>query len=361
MGPPRLRAVAARLAAEGRISPEAAPGWGAVAAAGGRDAPSPHVQAFAAAAAWLATLFLYGALACAGGLREGLWIPVGLAGCIAATLLRRGVAGVFPEQVALSASLTGEVLAIAGVAEGTGSAAATAAAALVLEGALLLLYPDAAHRAISAAGAAIASLVLVGCLEVAWLGEVAVAGLGAAVGAVWLSRPRDTAGRWDVLREPVRLGLVAALFSALFVSVLAPDFRPGEGDRWWFRPGPVATACLAGALLVLVLRVLRESAVPPASRAGIAALAGTAAVGALTLRAPGVVAGTGVLVLALRCRSRPLLGAGIVFLLLFGSAFYYWLEVTLLDKSLALLGSGAVLLILWFLFVRAGKGKEAAG
>ena len=43
-------------------------------------------------------------------------------------------------------------------------------------------------------------------------------------------------------------------------------------------------------------------------------------------------------------RNRVLLGLAIVFLLVFGSMYYYSLHLTLLEKSAVLAGSGALLL-----------------
>ncbi len=359
MGPPALRAVAERLVAEGLVPHGAAAHWGAARPPVRTDAVSPYVRAFSGAAAWLATLFFYGSLACGGGLEKELWIPVGLAACVAATILRRAVPGVFAEQAALSAALTGEVLVIVRLADWSGSAGLTSGGTILLEGALLLLFPDAYHRAISVAAASLAAVVLAGSLEVPRLGEGAVVALGVATGLAWLARPGLGGGRREGILEACRYGLVGALCTSLLASF--PDVAFDHRAPWWFRPGAVTTGGLAIALLALVLRVLREIGVTPLSRAGIGALGGTAAVALLTLRAPGVVAGAGLLALALRAGSRPLLGAGVLFLFVFGSAFYYWMEASLFDKSISLLGSGAVLLAAWVLLVRGGEPSTNPG
>ncbi|UYO75287.1 DUF4401 domain-containing protein [Halomonas qinghailakensis] len=47
---------------------------------------------------------------------------------------------------------------------------------------------------------------------------------------------------------------------------------------------------------------------------------------------------------------RPLMGSGVLLLLMAISSYYYWLDVTLLVKSLMLLAMGAFLLIIrWIL------------
>jgi len=44
------------------------------------------------------------------------------------------------------------------------------------------------------------------------------------------------------------------------------------------------------------------------------------------------------------------MGLATLFLLFFLSAYYYYLDITLLNKSYILMGTGAVLLVLRFLF-----------
>lgn len=59
---------------------------------------------------------------------------------------------------------------------------------------------------------------------------------------------------------------------------------------------------------------------------------------------PGIIAGAAVLTLAFDRRDTVLLGMAVVFLLCFGSVYYFSLHLTLLEKSGVLAGSGALLL-----------------
>jgi uncharacterized membrane protein len=67
---------------------------------------------------------------------------------------------------------------------------------------------------------------------------------------------------------------------------------------------------------------------------------------------PGILAAVIVIVLGFRRGNRLLLGLGAAFLVVFLIAFYYYLDVTLLVKSLLLLATGLLLLGLRALLLR---------
>jgi uncharacterized membrane protein len=71
---------------------------------------------------------------------------------------------------------------------------------------------------------------------------------------------------------------------------------------------------------------------------------GTLLVSLPALLTPGILAAVIMLVLAFQRNNRLLLGLGAAGLVVFLIAFYYHLEVTLLVKSLMLLGTGLLLL-----------------
>jgi uncharacterized membrane protein len=71
---------------------------------------------------------------------------------------------------------------------------------------------------------------------------------------------------------------------------------------------------------------------------------GALALGASASSSPGIVAGAAVLILAFDRRNPVLVGMAVVFLLVFGAAYYYNLDLTLLEKSGVLVGSGLLLL-----------------
>jgi uncharacterized membrane protein len=123
-----------------------------------------------------------------------------------------------------------------------------------------------------------------------------------------------------VTPHPARSALLTAGLALLLLLTVASALR--EGGRAREREG-LAVAGLAVALLTL-----------------------------LTLQTPGLVGAAGVMALAFHRRSPVLVGLAVVFALLAGTAHYYDLSLTLLQKSGALVGSGLLLLALRPLLLR---------
>jgi uncharacterized membrane-anchored protein len=88
------------------------------------------------------------------------------------------------------------------------------------------------------------------------------------------------------------------------------------------------------------------------------ALAFAAALGAVTLGSPGVLVAVAFLAVAYHRRDSRLLGASVVFLLIFGANFYYQLQLSLLEKSGVLAATGLVFLLAWRLVAPREKKVE---
>jgi uncharacterized membrane-anchored protein len=122
--------------------------------------------------------------------------------------------------------------------------------------------------------------------------------------------------------------------------------------------GPYGKWLVAAVLLVEVLLVLREGKAPP--KLALAAVAGCFALGVVTLGSPGVLVAVAFLVGAFNRRDTRLLAASAVFLLIFGSHFYYQLQLSLLEKSGVLAATGLLFLFLWKLVDTRAQRSEPA-
>jgi len=120
--------------------------------------------------------------------------------------------------------------------------------------------------------------------------------------------------------------------------------------------GPGTTVGITLAFMALVWKIIDEHGTSHSSGQSFAALAGVAALGAGALSSPGIVAGAATLVLAFDRRNRVLLGLAVIFLLVFGSAYYYSLGLTLLQKSGVLVGSGFLLIAIRQRIAPSDKG-----
>ncbi len=357
---PSLRRVVAQLAAEGLATPEE------VAALAGaprlsREEPSPwFVRLLLGGGAWLAAvllvLFLWlselvasdPAAVWAGGLL-----------CLASVLLARTAVGKgwdFLEQLALALGLAGQLFVVFGVGEWSGSAAAAAGVALLLALLLLVVHPDRVQRFLSVPFAALALVVLLREARFTFALDGVALLLAAAAGWAWEREPRLALGSLAGRQTAVGFGAVTALFLILLPTA-ASDLDLDVAVAGW-----PTTLGLALGLAALVRRIGAERGVGAASEPALAATASIVLLGLATLRAPGVLAATGVLVLAFHRRNPLLLGLAAIFLVLFGSAFYYHLEMTLLAKSGILVASGGVLLgFRFYLTRRLGRIREGTG
>ncbi len=317
------------------------------------------VRALSGFGAWVASWFLIAFLSIgvavgeeAGAIFLGLLLTGG------AVLVRHAGSSVFLTQLALSTGLAGQGLFIGGVAALTESEKAGAFATLVLQAVLLFVYPDAIQRFLSSLFGSFALLFLLRTAAPGVLVDVGLVGLTVLAHHLFLQQGRLQRGQWGALVNPAAFGLVTTLLCSLVVRTwfhrVPGVFREDSAEL----PVGVLTLGLAVVTLYSAWRVLEETHADPGGTAGVTAFASLGLMAVLTLQTPGVIAAIGVLLLGFHRRSVVLLGMAVVFILTFGVGYYYDLEFTLLVKSLALLGSGLVLLGLRLFILRRFPAAE---
>ncbi len=333
---PTLRDVMGALAAEGHLDrtphEDLAPALAA--------ATPWYLTALMGLGGWVAALFLLGFLLLAvSSAPPPFFLVAGLFLCGAAVGLRFASGHPFVGQLCLAGSMAGAALVIGAAGSMAKSVAAGAGAAIVLEVGLVVLYPDRFRRTLSAAVAGGAFAVLMARTEQAAAMDIGISLLAWAAGGWWLARSSIERTDFHVLHTPVGRGLTLSTLATLLVLLMAPV--AGLGHKRLLL-GWLTGVGLTLGLVALVALLLHEQAAAQAKRAMV--LGATLALGLVTLQTPGVAAAAAVLVLALRHRDAVLLVMGAGFLSAFGVAYYYNLQVTLLVKSAALLGSGVLLL-----------------
>lgn len=308
-----------------------------------------YVRLMVGFGAWWAALFFMGFFSLlthskAAALISGVLLLAG------AVLLRRMEKGDFLNQLALAASLSGQLLVVFGADVKT----ATSAALLVLamQGVLIAFYADQTHRLLSTLAAVAAIEVLL--FDWKWTyGSALLAGLLGIVSIrLWLKEAAFVGAGMERLIRPIAYGLVIAMFGLLLPSIFPPFLDAHNPLTLHMKYLWLSTALLGAGLLYLVHVLLTERGLPAF---GAFALASYAAVVLLLVpaqRAPGLIGALIVLLLGFRRDNRLLLGMALLFLAVFLSAYYYNLSISLLLKSGALVGSGAVLLGLRWVLVR---------
>jgi hypothetical protein len=347
---PSLRDVLSRLQSDGALPPltseRALP---ALDAWWRKHGATPwYVRVLIGGGAWVAALFLGLFLALVLDVMgldnsEGAFIVLGLMATGVGLALRRVSEHDFLGQLSLATGLAGQGLFVGGVGAASDSVVGAALAMLVLQVPLLVIHPDRIQRYLSTLGASGAVLVLLH-KAAGWTGvELGLVALAAATHAVFLHQVWFQRQGLESLASPLGFGLVSVVFGMLTVRTL-------ESVERTFREIPLGapafllTLGFTAVALYSAYRMLEEHGLEAGGPVGLTVFAALGLTALLTLRTPGVIAAAGVLALAFHRRSVLLLGTAVAFLLTFGVFYYYDLALTLLAKSLALLGSGLVLL-----------------
>lgn len=309
-------------------------------AADGESSPW-YVKALVGIAAWIAALFLgffFGILGVIDTGEELIGWGVGLI-VIATALKWWQRTHIFWGQLTFAVILAGQGLFLVGVGMLSESVTTVALTLIGLEFLLFLIYPDAVHRTLSV-------LLMLGALtfliyDEGWPTLVHALLFLTAVGAVltWQYEFHLLASRVRAFRAPLGYGLVLAL---LGFCILAYTGFYGE-VYWW-----LSSAALALTLFYLLYQVLVELDLPIGSSAGLWALAAIAILLIPAYETPGILAAVLVLLLGHWRSNSLLLGLAVMALLFFLSTYYYYLDISLLNKSYILAGTGAALLFAWW-------------
>ena len=339
--------------------------WQRLVDAGLVDAPMPapadvqapwYVAALVGFAAWLAALFLMVFLAIAIG--DFVKRPAGAIGvgavvvAIAAFALRRSGERTFVSQLALAFSLAGQGLVLAGLLlAGVREIAASLAIFALVETALVVLVPHAAHRLL-AAMAATASLAVAS----AWLGFDPVFLPVALAAFVAVQRGVLGVSRHEAALRPVAYGIAVAMLIAWGMSVELRGLLSGVGNAGYAQlpaimPFALAAVCAAaGAVLARESGGARRTVVAAAFALAIVALAAKAV--------PAVAVALVILLFAYASSQHALFGIGAIGLVA-ALAHHYWrLDATLLAKSASLNVLGVTLAV-GYVAVRRWPGRRA--
>jgi len=307
------------------------------------------VRVMLGVAGWIGALFLLGFVGVGLAFvfrNEASALFVGALCCAAAyAVFAKAGRNELALQFGLAVSFAGQAMFIYGLHEGlVGSQSPIFFVLLAaFEGALAYLFASFIHRVWSTFAAATA---LGYALNMFGLYGVGTALIGGALGTIWLKE--------ELWAE--RGGFWRAIAWGLAFAFVQPSSYLDDIGRWMRPLDPtfqipwivwIKSILAVGVLIFVVYRILERYGVEISSTTGVSALAASAAVGAATLRAPGITSSLVIVLLGFASGSRALFGFGIVAMLSYLSYFYYSLQLTLLMKSMALAGTGVALIVMW--------------
>ena len=340
--------VFAQLAAEGVATPDVERARAQLASRMSEEMPW-YLRAAVGSGAWMATMFLlsfFFAIALLDQVVLRVVFGVGLV--VGAIVVRRGTRSEFLKHAAVAACLAGQFVLLYSVARASNSVIATGLFAVVMSVVLVRYMPDRVHRFLSALFAPFAFMAVLLDAQGRTLIEPGFLAVAAVTAWVWRGRVRERSEETAEMLEPVGYGLVVAVFAMLVISLAivtgADLVRELSRSRDTGALGRITTIGLTLGLVALVWNIMDELGEAQNSTIAFAAVSGAVILGAGALSSPGIVAGIAVLILAFDRRNVVLLGMAVLFLLVFVAAYYYNLDLTLLEKSGVLAGSGLLLI-----------------
>jgi hypothetical protein len=342
----KLRAVLDQLVAEGLAKSDSLESIAPALAVDETTSNPWYVRALVGISAWIAAALLIAFLLGGTSILSSApaAIATGLVLCAIATAIRRFASeAVFGVQLALALGIAGQALLGAGVAGQSESLPITVLAVVMLEAALIAIYPDSVQRFLAPIVIAAALVALLLHWELPAAIHLLVTLLAAGAAALWLHESALASARAEPIGRPIGYGAIVALLGILCLGITESIPIP----RWWLSSIGLLLVLLAIEYHILFRATLRPDAVVARWLA-----IGTVLVSVPALWMPGILAATIVLALGFQRGNRILLGLAAIFLVIFLIAFYYNLEVTLLAKSLLLLVAGLLLLGLRALLAR---------
>jgi uncharacterized membrane protein len=307
------------------------------------------VKIFVGISAWIAAILITAFLFLIGLIDIQQSLLLGIVFCgIAIAISRLPKTNTFFEQLALALSLTGQVLAIVGFFElFDETLAPVTIAVFILEALLIWLHRDSVLRFISTLVITVFIIVLIwdeGILEIL---HVFILALTAGILLINIMENQLDVLGFSEISGPVGSALTVALMGILTI----PQWDEFHID-WWITA--VIQACFLMFLLGWIFNDLGHKVTDPLV---LILSAGCLLLLVPALRMPGILTALLILVLGFWRSNRWLMGLASVFLVYYISYYYYSLELTLLTKSIILMGSGLILLLVRWMLVELGRGR----
>jgi len=310
-----------------------------------------YVKVLLAFSGWLASLFLFGFLAVGFETILDNSLSTFITGSIViggAYLVLRIPKNEFVEHIGLALSLAGQALIAWAIFKAFRNEYAIVwglvGAAQIL---LAVVMPNFIHRVFSAYLSAFAFSMSLFDAGVPYVFSSLVMFV---VAWLWLNEFRFVQHMQKI--RAVAYGLVLALVqlkgSMLFGGTWT--LSNSQSTQW---VEPWMSELLASiVILYVVWQLLKKYSEYLSNRTIAIALIGTLLLCAASMEATGLTVGITIIILGFSSSNRILLGLGVASLLFYISAYYYLLDITLLDKSFVLFGVGVILLLARWLMLR---------
>ncbi|TNE51402.1 MAG: DUF4401 domain-containing protein [Deltaproteobacteria bacterium] len=254
--------------------------------------------------------------------------------------VQRGRPSVFLNQMALALTMTGRILSVIGAALVAKDPTQTALYVVVMEVILIVLYAEKLQRFLSTFLIHGAILFILSHNNLVPLVYSYIALLSLLLYGLWVYEFRLPTSQLQELLGPIGYGTAVALLTVMAFSTTPATRAFLRVELWW----PI-TAVMAVAWLLSCLSIAHQYRVGLTSPLGLFTMLTLAVFCASAYQAPGITAACFVLTLAYHRDERLMAGIAILGMVGFVVIYYYGLRITLLQKSMAMLIPGLVLLL----------------
>ena len=334
------------------------------------------VQVLSGVGAWIAAILFVVTFYLFGG---GNWLFQSQVGSVTTGIVLLGIVffvsitsggrlSVFIDQLMLAASLAGQFLLFAGLSfKDDYRVLFSGSVAAILSLCVIFFYKNRIHKFIST-GIFILSVGVV--LEELGFNPFAFTSLGfvmvAAVSAwMWLNESRFLTGNKQAIARPVQYalilsfliggGIVEQFYSNFLTYNYVAGSDPLEGVVSILSYLQFVSAGLFLVLAYVIITILRRLEIDWKSVAGIGLVAFALIIAIIFNHSPSILAALVVLLIGIERGNRILVPLAIFALITFYSEYYYSMDMTLMRKSLILMGSGLVMLAGGWIASRAGE------
>ncbi len=356
-----MQSVIDGLRAEGLLSDEASARGAALMETLGGQQPW-YVRAMVGFGAWLASLLLISFVVGIAAGAEGGYMAIGTVLIVGAVVLRRRSTKDFAVQMALATSLAGQALIALGLTEVIEWREPEPVFGLVciMSAVLFFAFPDRIHRVLMV----LLALGSMTALIYAWELNALIPIFGPACAAAFVMLSKMPAKLYSVgrgsLLKPLSTGLMLSAFGCLLLSAIYVLPELMDEARFQFYPRPWISTLLLGALFVYTGSDVWPRLVTGSRKPTLAIVYGLIVVlVAASWSAPGLLLALVVVMLGASTCNPVATGAGVVFLAVFLSAFFYGIELTMLTKSVILTGTGGAILLARWVLVKVLAGPVA--
>ena len=303
--------------------------------------------------AWLASLLLIGFVVGLSLAMEGGYIVIGLGMIVAAVILRQRSSADFIVQCALAASLAGQGLFLYGITEYklSGNYDALLSIIVIMNSILFVIFPDRIHRVLSVMFATSALTILLYVHELNSIVPVLGPVFAALLIILYKQQPKFAASGRGALVRPLMTGMMLSAFGFLLLSTVY--LLPELDVDYAFYPRPWVSTILLGASFLYLGSDVWSQFLEGKQKTVIPVMYGLMIVViAAAWAAPGLLLALIVVMLGASSGNRVFIGAGITFLVIFLSTYFYGIQITMLTKSITLAATGAAVLLARWLILK---------